>query len=132
MKRSTREINFFVILFVFMGAIVFSGCDKDDDTEPQNNQIEQIIILPQSASIAAGEQLEFSTAGITAAGDTVATAGLGLEWDWWSSDPDVFTVDDSGTATAQNPGEAFCILDFTESAGHLKFTGRDSAFVFVF
>ena len=132
MKRSIKEISFFIILFVFMGAIVFSGCDKEDDTEPQNDQIEQIVILPQSASIAVGEQLEFSTAGITVDGDTIETSGLGLEWDWWSTDPDVFTVDNSGTATGHNPGEAFCILDFTESAGLLKFTGRDSALVMIF
>ncbi len=134
MIRSIKEISFVIILFIFMGAIMFSGCDKDDDTEPQNDQIEHIVIIPQSASIAVGEQLEFSTAGITADGDTIETSGmdLGLEWNWWSTDPDVFTVDNDGIATGQNPGEAFCILDFAEATSRLKFTGRDSAVVFIF
>ncbi len=132
MKRSIRETSFIIILLGFMGVIVFSGCDKDDDTEPQNDQIEQILIIPQSASIAVGEQLEFSTVGITPDGDTVETSGLGLEWNWWSTDPDVFTVDNDGTATGQNPGEAFCVLDFAESTSRLKFGGRDSTFVVIF
>lgn len=134
MIRSIKEISFVIILFSFMGAIMFSGCDKDDDTEPQNDQIEQVVIIPQSASIAVGEQLEFSTAGITADGDTIETSGmdLKLEWNWWSTDPDVFTVDNDGIATGQNPGEAFCILDFAEATSRLKFTGRDSAVVFIF
>jgi hypothetical protein len=132
MKRSIRETSFIIILLAFMGIIVFSGCDKDDDAEPQNDQIEQILIIPQNASIAVGEQLEFSTVGVTADGDTVPTAGMGLEWNWWSTDTDVFTVDNDGVATGQNPGEAFCILDFNEATSQLKFTGRDSAFLVIF
>ncbi len=132
MKRSIRETSFIIILLGFMGIIMLSGCDKEDDTEPQNDQIERILIIPQDASIAVGEQLEFSTVGITSDGDTVETAGMGLEWNWWSTDPEVFTVDNDGTATGQNPGEAFCVLDFAESTSRLKFTGRDSAFVVIF
>jgi hypothetical protein len=134
MKRSIKEISFIIVLLVFPGAIMFSGCDKDDDTEPQNDQIEHVVIIPQSASINVGEQFEFSTAGVTADGDTVdiSDLDLALEWNWWSTDPDVFTVDNDGIATGIYPGEAFCILDFTESASLLKFTGRDSAVVFIF
>lgn len=132
MKRSIRETSIIIILLGFMGIIMLSGCDKEDDTEPQNDQIERILIIPQNASIAVGEQLEFSTVGITSDGDTVETAGMGLEWNWWSTDPYVFTVDDSGKATGQNPGEAFCVLDFAETTSRLKFTGRDSAFVVIF
>ena len=134
MRRSIQEISFIIVLLGFTGAIMFSGCEKDDDTEPQNDQIEHVVIIPQSASIAVGEQLEFSTAGVTADGDTVDISGmdLGLEWNWWSTDPDVFTVDNDGIATGIYPGEAYCILDFTDPVSLLKFTGRDSAVVFIF
>ncbi len=111
---------------------MLNSCDKDEDTEPQNEHIEQILIIPQNASIAVGEQLEFSTVGITTDGDTLPTSGMGLEWNWWSTDPYVFTIDNDGTATGQNPGEAFCILDFTESTSRLKFSGRDTAIVLIF
>jgi hypothetical protein len=133
MKLSIREISFIIVLFGFTGVLMFSGCDKDDDTEPQSD-IEQIVIIPQSASIAVGEQFEFSTAGVTADGDTIETSALdlGLEWNWWSTDPDIFTVDDNGVAIGVSPGEAHCILDFAESESRLKFTGRDSSFVFIF
>ncbi len=113
---------------------MLSGCDKEDDTEPLNDQIEQIVITPQNASIPVGEQFEFSTAGVNANGDTVdiSDMNLGLEWNWWSTDPEIFTVDDDGIATGMQAGEAFCILDFNERESRLKFTGRDSAVVFIF
>jgi hypothetical protein len=131
MKRSIQEFSFIIVLL--MTAIMFGGCDEDD-TEPQNDQIEQIVIMPQSASIPVGEQFEFATAGVTADGDTVdiSDMNLGLEWNWWSTDPDIFTVDEDGIATGIESGEAFCILDFNEPVSSLKFTGRDSAFVFIF
>lgn len=134
MKRSSQKISFIIVLLVFTGAIMFSGCEKEVDAEPKNDQIDQIVIIPQNASINVGEQFEFSTAGVTADGDTVEISGLdlGLEWNWWSTDPDFFTVDDDGIATGIYPGEAFCILDFAESESLLKFTGRDSALVFIF
>jgi hypothetical protein len=134
MKRSIQEFSFIIVLLGLTGAIMFSGCEKEDDTEPQNDQIEQIVITPQIASIPVGEQFEFSTAGVNADGDTVdiSDMNLGLEWNWWSTDPDIFTVDDNGIATGMQSGEAFCILDFTEPESRLKFTGRDSAFVFIF
>lgn len=112
-----------------MGAILLSGCEKADESDPLDDQIELIVITPQSASIGVGEQIEFSTAGITPDGNTVETSGLRLEWNCWSTDPEIFTVDNSGTAIGQNPGEAFCVLDFGESASLRKFSGRDSAFV---
>ncbi|MGF1586104.1 MAG: hypothetical protein ACFCUM_12315 [Bacteroidales bacterium] len=134
MKRSIQKISFIIVLLGLTGSIMLSGCDKEDDTEPLNDQIEQIVITPQNASIPVGEQFEFSTAGVNANGDTVdiSDMNLGLEWNWWSTDPEIFTVDDDGIATGMQAGEAFCILDFNERESRLKFTGRDSAVVFIF
>ncbi len=133
MKLSIRKIRLIIFMLGFTVAGMFSGCDKEDDPEPQND-LEQIVIIPQSASFAVGEQFEFSTAGVTSDGDTIdiSSLDLGLEWNWWSTDTDIFTVDNDGNATGIYPGEAYCILDFTESEIRLKFTGRDSAFVFIF
>lgn len=125
---------------VLTGALVLAGCDSTDANEEP--QIETLIISPRSVSIAVGEQADFSVAALTTSGDTVRD----LDLRWWSSDPDVFTVDGNGMATGQAPGDAFCKAEVTaeaaNTASHLKtvhskrakriFVGRDSAFVSVF
>lgn len=121
----------------FIGLLFFSGCGEDDNaTGNQNDDITGIAIHPESATIETGEQLEFTAFAISSSGDTIESADLDIEWDWWSSDPDIFTVDNSGTVTANGPGEAYCMLETNTDAGKftakLMFVGRDSAFVFVF
>jgi hypothetical protein len=114
-----KTSGFFILVFAIVGAVIFSGCQKDDEIEPQTDEIDQIIIVPQEASFAVGEQFEFSAIGLTTAGDTIERADLDLdlEWIWWSTDPDVFTVENDGTATGHNPGEAFCVLEFSQTRG---------------
>jgi hypothetical protein len=147
-----RVIQAAVVLACF-SMLLFSGCSSDDDAQPIDDpQIGQIIILPDSAFFAVGEEVQFSAFVLTTTGDTIDNADLEIQWEWWSSDPDVFTVEEGGLATGQNPGEAYCvveatILDIQNFAGHdsepsararmnalraLNFTGRDSAFVFIF
>lgn len=117
---------------VLTGTLVLAGCDSTDANEEP--QIEELIISPGSVTIDVGEQVDFSAAARTASGDTIRD----LELRWWSSDSDVFTVADNGTATGRNPGSASCKVELTEdattTAGLHKtakrlFTGRDSAFV---
>ncbi len=170
-----RLLEKFVIFFtalVFIGTILTS-CKGDDVTGSQTFEIVDVIISPDSASFNAGEQMEFSALALTDAGDTVNVQDLDVEWEgeWWSTDPNIFTVEENGIATGENPGEAFCVVEvnfadkknFTMRkdvffAGsiplivswlspnsnmrlsapnevfkeRLRFTGRDSAIVFVF
>jgi hypothetical protein len=79
-----------------------------------------------------GEQQDFSAFLISASGDTV-NEELEVEWNWYSSNPDVFTVEAGGIATGHDEGEAHCIVEAsTENSkivAKMRFVGRDSAFV---
>jgi hypothetical protein len=137
MTRLNQTSGIFLLGLFFVGTIIFSGCESGDDVEPQNNEIDQIVIVPRNASIAVGEQFEFSAVGLTATGDTIERADLDLdhEWIWWSTDTDVFTVENDGTATGHNPGEAFCVLEFSESESQIRLKWlhfNDSVAVHVF
>lgn len=146
-NRSTELSQTSVVFFAalaFAVMLIFSGCGDDDDPAgPQTQEAVDVIISPDSAEFSVGEQMQFSAFVLTDAGDTVATEDLDVEWEgeWWSSDPEVFTVEDNGMATGQDSGEAYCVVELTleddqifETAGFLtksraRFTGRDSAFV---
>jgi hypothetical protein len=121
-------------IFLFLMAltvIMLSSCESDED-EPLGHQVTEIAIEPDNASFGVGEELKFSAFALTAAGDTVNTDDLDIVWEWWSTDPDVFTVEPGGLATGHNPGEAFCVIEAVILAGTQNFTGRDSAFVLIF
>jgi hypothetical protein len=130
----TLENRFFLTLFmaVFAGIIVISSCDRgEDDVQPAHNA-DHIAIEPEGASIGIGEEIQFSAVILTASGDTVDTSGLDVEWQWWSTDPGIFTVEESGLATGEDAGEAYCVAEATILVGSSNFTGRDSVFVSVF
>lgn len=112
-----------LMALVLTGALVLVGCDSNDNTGYEN-QIARIEISPDSVSLGVGEQADFSVVALTASGDTVRDVSL----EWWSTDPSVFTVEDDGLATGQEPGSAFCNVEVNAR----RFVGRDSAFVSVF
>jgi len=105
----TYSILFLATLFT--GSMILSSCSGDDSTGPQNPQIVDIAITPDNATFAVGEQQDFSVVALTATGDTVDTAELDIELQWWSTDNDVFTVEPGGLATGHNQGEAYCIVE---------------------
>ena len=104
------------------------GCDSNDP-EPAESEIDAVAITPGTAVMNVGDQVDFTIAALTAAGDTVHDANLDVRW--WSTDSTVFDVEDGGTAIARNEGTAYCMVEVTELAKKLRFTGRDSAFVTV-
>lgn len=101
----------FIIALAFVGMLMFSGCDGDETTGPPSHQVVEIAISPDTAAFDEGDQVEFSVLALTATGDTVDTEELDIEWEWWSSEPEVFTVAEGGVATGQNTGEAYCIVE---------------------
>ncbi|MGM0547566.1 MAG: hypothetical protein ACQEST_12700 [Bacteroidota bacterium] len=142
-KLSQTTITFFSTVVIVM-MLVLSGCGDDDPTSPELKNVVDVIISPDSAEFSVGEQMQFSAFVVTDEGDTIAAEDLDVEWEgeWWSSDPDVFTVEDNGLATGQNSGEAFCIVEldleddqtvgtagFSIANTRGIFVGRDSAFV---
>lgn len=138
-KISYRLSNYTILIFIFVGLLTFIGCsDNGTATDPDEEDVDvsKVVIEPQEATFEVGEQQEFTAFLISATGDTVDNEELDINWNWFSSDPDVFTVEDGGTATGHNEGEAFCIveaeLENTKVAAKLRFTGRDSAIVFLF
>lgn len=134
-KRTFHGImKYSILIFTASGILIFNSCGDNSATGPDDDEIEvsKVVIEPQNVSFEVGEQREFSAFLISATGDTV-NSEFEIDWNWYSSDPDVFTVEDGGTATGHNPGEAFCIveaeLENTKVAAKLRFVGRDSAFV---
>jgi len=122
-----------IIVFLFMAFLLTFGCSTDDVTSPEDGHgVVEVVIEPREAEFEVGEHLEFSAFALNADGDTVDTSDLNIEWEWWSDDPEVFTVEPGGLATGHNPGEAFCIIEATILVGKSNFSGRDSAFVMVF
>jgi hypothetical protein len=124
-----------IMALVFTSVLVLAGCDSTDANEEP--QIEELIISPSSVNIAVGEQADFSAVALTVSGDTIHD----LDLRWWSTDAAVFTVEDTGIATGQAPGTAYCKVELADDAAsttnHLKvakrtFDGLDSAFVAVF
>jgi hypothetical protein len=135
MRLTKKDLYYgWMVGIALAGVIVFTGCESDDE-EPlsSDQQVESISIHPEIAELEVGEQLDFSVVGLTAEGDTVDTGDLEVEWSWWSTDEEVFTVEPGGLATARGPGEAYCVVEATILHKSLRnFTGRDSAFVMIF
>jgi hypothetical protein len=106
--NKTHSVSIFsvIVFFAFIHA-----CSSDETTGPQDLQIVDIAISPESASFGVGEEVEFSAVALTATGETVDISDLNIMWDWWSTDPDVFTVEPGGLATGQNEGEAWCVVE---------------------
>lgn len=133
-RSATRATLLFVAALGLTGALVLAGCDSTDtDDAPE---IARVAMVPDSATMAVGESVDFSVVALTADGDTVRDADLDIEW--WSTDPDVFTVTENGLATGQSSGTALCMVEATDEvagkAAHPSapfFVGRDSAFVVV-
>lgn len=127
----------FVVSLLFAIVLGLVACDTNEATQDSEPEIARIAIFPDSASVETGEEVDFSVVALTASGDTVQNADLDIEW--WSTDPDVFTVEDGGTATGKNSGGAYCVVEASDEAPDaalrrkaFRFVGRDSAFVHVF
>lgn len=106
------------------------GCDSNDPGAV-DEEIVEIRMLPDSVTIEAGDQVNFSIVGVTESGEEVEDHDF--EISWWSSDPDVFTVSENGVAVAHEAGEAWCQaeVETLQKYSGPAFVGRDSAFVTV-
>lgn len=137
-RSLTYNATLFAVAFMLTAALVLLGCDTNEATE-EAPEIAEVTVVPDSAAIEVGEQVDFSVVGLTADGDSVRD--LELDVDWWSTDPAVFTVEDGGTATGQASGTAFCVVGASDETANAttsltavrpKFVGRDSAYAIVF
>ena len=63
-------------------------------------QLASINVTPGSAQLDVGQMVQFTAEGLTTEGNPVP----GITFHWGSSDPSILTIDNSGLATAQNPG----------------------------
>ncbi len=122
----------FFLLAVFAVLLIHAGCSSDEVAGPDGHGVVEVRIEPQEATFSVGEQEQFQALLLDADGSAVDPEGLDVTWDWWSSDTEVFTVEPGGLATGQAAGEAYCIIEVTVLEGTQNFTGRDSAFVFLF
>ena len=135
--QSTQTI---IIPIAIMGFLVLVGCDNNDVTGPEDEDhgVEDIVIEPQSVEFEVGTQQAFEAFLLDAEGDTVDPSeieGFNIQWEWWSTDTEVFVVEQDGSggiATSENSGEAYCVIEVTITDGTSNFSGRDSSFVMVF
>lgn len=121
-RNSKKTYQGYIIAMIIAGMLGIYGCSDDNSaTGPEEEEIEvaEVVIEPQNATFEVGEQQEFSAFLISATGDSV-NEEVEVDWNWYSSDPDVFTVEAGGTATGHNPGEAFCIVEAELVAEKLK------------
>lgn len=138
MTRAAISIQ--ALIFALAGTLAFAvGCDSNDVGEEPDPEITGFAFTTDSVALAVGEEADFSdlVVGLTAEGDTVEDPDLDLRW--WSSDPDVFTVDNNGRAAALDTGRAYCLAEMSDEAAAqafysklAKFTGRDSFLVMMF
>lgn len=125
------QMKYLLNLAVLLVTFGLFGCDSNDPegTDPET-EITEVRMVPDSADIEVGHQVDFALVALTAAGDTVHDAALDITW--WSTDTTVFTVENDGLAIGHDTGSAWCMADVVElskSAASLRFTGKDSAFV---
>lgn len=138
MKSISETYILFLITVAFTGLLILTTCSEDSSTsslEEDEIEVTKVVIEPASASFEIDEKQEFSAFLISASGDTV-NKEFDIEWNWYSSNPEVFTVENNGTAYGKRAGEAYCVVEVTAEPGKvaakLRFTGRDSAFVSIF
>lgn len=110
-----KSMHTVLAVFLIVGLGMLSGCSGEDSTGPDSPQVAEISISPEEAAIEPEEQIDFSVFALTETGDTVDTDDIDIEWQWWSTDPDVFDVEPGGLATGKNSGEAFCVVEATVS-----------------
>lgn len=130
-KTSSCQVNdvpCVLIAVILIGSLAVIGCDTN---ETESNEIVEISMEPQNATLEAGETADFSIVALTASGETVEAADHDVRW--WSTDTTVFKVTNDGNVTAQGEGEAYCVAEMTplSKAASALFVGRDSAFVTV-
>lgn len=119
--------SIYILPFVFAFLV---GCDTNNPAT--DDEITGIRMLPDSASIEAGDQFQFSIVAVTESGEELEEHDLDVRW--WSTDTDVFTVSDNGVAVANEAGSAWCMAEdenLSKNQSAMRFVGRDSAFVTV-
>ena len=129
------KCRYALIALALVGAAPLAGCDATNPSDDE--EAAEVVIVPDSASLAVGDEVDFAVVAVTASGDTIRDVSASLRW--WSTDPSVFTVGSGGLARAQQTGVALCKVEVAgETSGKRaasalrRFTGRDSAFVSVF
>ena len=81
--------------------------------------LERITVSPSEATIAAGTEQEFTA---RARYEDGTTQDVTSQVSWSSSDEDVATVDDSGTATGEAEGEATITAELNDVSGDASLT----------
>ena len=136
-KTHFSRTSGFLVTFILIAGILNTGCEDNNPTESEEDNLEgaEVVIEPQNVSIDVNEQIDFSAFVVSASGDTV-NEEFNFQWNWYSSDPEVFTVQSNGTATGHHSGEAFCIVEASTGSekirAKLRYVGLDSARVFLF
>lgn len=131
-----QTAEFLIIILSITGTII-TGCNDENPTSTDDEELKgaEVVIEPQNVTLEVDEEFDFSAFVVNASGDTINDE-LNIQWNWYSSDPDVFTVQNNGIATGHHSGEAFCIVEASTSnskiAAKMVPIGLDSARVLLF
>lgn len=123
--RFPESVYSVLAVFLIVGLWLLGGCSDDNSTGPVTPQVAKISISPEEATLETEEQIDFSVFALTENGDTIDTDDIDIEWQWWSTDPNVFDVEPGGLATGKNSGEAFCVVEATVSVSQSIAEERD-------
>ena len=129
--QPTKTWLILCLISAFAITLLIVACDTSGVTGTEDPEIAAIVISPSEAEIDVGEQEQLSFELLDESGETVDTEILDMETEWITTDPGVVTLDESGIATGQSPGQEYCIIDVTVHRGSSNFNGRDTAIVFV-
>lgn len=92
-----------VCLFLLVGLVGIACGDDGGVTEPSGVSIESVAVSPDAATLVTlGETFQLDAVATDADGATVSD----VRFVWQSSRPGVVSVDTTGLATAEGPGEA--------------------------
>lgn len=134
--RLFQIFRLLILVFLFSG-IMITSCDDDNSVSSEEEEFKgaEVVIEPQNVTLEVDEEVDFSAFVVSASGDTINDE-FNIQWNWHSSDPDVFTVKSNGTATGHSSGEAFCIVEASTANGKIAAKmvpiGLDSARVLLF
>ncbi len=124
-----KKYRYIIAACTVLSLVFTSGCSDNDTTGPQTDQVSSLSIHPETASLEAGDQVDFSVVLLSATGEVLSPDDFDIEWQWWSTDPDVFTVEPGGLATGENPGEAYCMVEVVVAVSHKTNTLPDKLVV---
>lgn len=93
-------------LLALAALLLTAGCDSNG---PPEDEIVDVRVIPDHATLTVGESIDFSVVAVKASGEEIPIPATG-ETSWYSIDPSVFALQSNGTGIAHQQGNAICVF----------------------